>query len=124
MPAVSRGLIASLLQVGCWQPQFSSYNPYGEVQFHILIPERQNPYKRGIVIVDIAFKFFFTVHQVHMFRMSLWAEHLKTWEESFRFPGTLECTQVWLIHVKKLHASLLLPEGEGDVQLQLAELQL
>ena len=35
-----------------------------------------------------------------MFRMSLWAEHLKTWEESFRFPGTLECTQVLLIHVK------------------------
>ena len=59
-----------------------------------------------------------------MFRMSLWAEHLKTWEESFRFPGTLECTQVWLIHVKNLHTSLLLPEGEGDVQLQLAELQL
>ena len=29
-----------------------------------------------------------------MFRMGLWAEHLKTWEESFRFPGTLECTQV------------------------------
>ena len=56
--------------------------------------------------------------------MSLWAEHLKTWEESFRFPGTLECTQVWLIHLKKLHPSLLLPEGEGDVQLQLAELQL
>ena len=26
--------------------------------------------------------------------MGLWAEHLKTWEESFRFPGTLECTQV------------------------------
>jgi len=48
------------MAVGCWQPQFSSYNPYGEV---------------------------------HMFRMSLWAEHLKTWEEAFRFPGTLECTQ-------------------------------
>jgi len=48
------------MAVGCWQPQFSSYNPYGEV---------------------------------HMFRMGLWAEHLKTWEESFRFPGTLECTQ-------------------------------
>jgi len=25
--------------------------------------------------------------------MGLWAEHLKTWEEAFRFPGTLECTQ-------------------------------
>jgi len=48
------------MAVGCWQPQFSSYNPYGEV---------------------------------HMFRMGLWAEHLKTWEEAFRFPGTLECTQ-------------------------------
>ena len=48
------------MAVGCWQPQFSSYNPYGEV---------------------------------HMFRMSLWAEHLKTWEEVFRFPSTLECTQ-------------------------------
>ena len=23
--------LISLLQVGCWQPQFSSYNPYGEV---------------------------------------------------------------------------------------------
>ena len=31
-----------------------------------------------------------------MFRMGLWAEHLKTWEETFRFPGTLECTQVKL----------------------------
>ena len=28
-----------------------------------------------------------------MFRMSLWAEHLKTWEDTFRFPGTLECTR-------------------------------
>ena len=31
-----------------------------------------------------------------MFRMGLWAEHLKTWEETFRFPGTRECTQVKL----------------------------
>merc|ERR1719342_974137 len=30
---------------------------------------------------------------VHMFRMSLWAEHLRTWEEGFRFPGTLNCTK-------------------------------
>lgn len=48
------------LAVGCWQPQFNDFNPYGDV---------------------------------HMFRMSLWAEHLKTWEEIFRFPGTLDCTQ-------------------------------
>ena len=48
------------MAVGCWQPQYSSLNPYGEV---------------------------------HMFRMSLWAEHLKTWEDTFRFPGTLECTR-------------------------------
>jgi phospholipase D1/2 len=48
------------MAVGCWQPNFSAFNPYGDV---------------------------------HMFRMSLWAEHLKTWEETFRFPGTLECTQ-------------------------------
>eukprot|EP00092_Neocalanus_flemingeri_P027266 GFUD01029568.1.p1 GENE.GFUD01029568.1~~GFUD01029568.1.p1 ORF type:complete len:832 (-),score=202.16 GFUD01029568.1:287-2782(-) len=47
------------MAVGCWQPQFNAYNPYGDV---------------------------------HMFRMSLWAEHLKTWEEQFRFPGTLDCT--------------------------------
>jgi len=47
------------IAVGCWQPQFNYYNPYGDV---------------------------------HMFRMSLWAEHLKTWEEQFRFPGTLDCT--------------------------------
>jgi len=47
------------MAVGCWQPQFNDYNPYGDV---------------------------------HMFRMSLWAEHLKTWEEVFRFPGTLDCT--------------------------------
>jgi len=31
--------------------------------------------------------------EVHMFRMSLWAEHLKTWEEIFREPESLECTQ-------------------------------
>lgn len=48
------------MAVGCWQPQFSHFNPYGDV---------------------------------HMFRMGLWAEHLKTWEELFRFPGTLECTK-------------------------------
>ena len=48
------------MAVGCWQPQYSSMIPYGEV---------------------------------HMFRMSLWAEHLKTWEDTFRFPGTLECTR-------------------------------
>jgi len=47
------------MAVGCWQPQFNYYNPYGDV---------------------------------HMFRMSLWAEHLRTWEEQFRFPGTLDCT--------------------------------
>jgi len=47
------------MAVGCWQPQFNFYNPYGDV---------------------------------HMFRMSLWAEHLRTWEEGFRFPGTLDCT--------------------------------
>lgn len=47
------------MAVGCWQPQFNDYNPYGDV---------------------------------HMYRMSLWAEHLKTWEEAFRFPGTLDCT--------------------------------
>jgi len=48
------------MAVGCWQPQFNDFNPYGDV---------------------------------HMFRMSLWAEHLRTWEEIFRFPGTLDCTQ-------------------------------
>jgi len=42
--------------VGCWQPAYNAYNPYGNV---------------------------------HVFRMHLWAEHLKFWEESFRFPGTL-----------------------------------
>ena len=30
---------------------------------------------------------------VHMFRMQLWAAMTQTWEESFRFPGTLETTQ-------------------------------
>lgn len=48
------------MAVGCWQPRFNDFSPYGDV---------------------------------HMFRMSLWAEHLKTWEEIFRFPGTLDCTQ-------------------------------
>ena len=70
----------------------------------IILVDFADPYI-GVVIVDLTFEFIFTalyppVHQVHMFRMSLWAEHLKTWEESFRFPGTLECTQVLLIHVK------------------------
>merc|ERR1719312_711451 len=48
------------IAVGCWQPQFNAFTPYGEV---------------------------------HMFRLCLWAEHLRTWEEGFRFPGTLDCTQ-------------------------------
>lgn len=48
------------MAVGCWQPAFPHFNPYGEV---------------------------------HMFRMSLWAEHLHHWEEIFRFPGTLDCTR-------------------------------
>ena len=30
---------------------------------------------------------------VHMFRMQLWSAQLQTWEESFRYPGTLETTQ-------------------------------
>ena len=47
------------IAVGCWQPEFTAFSPYGGV---------------------------------HMFRMSLWAAHLKTWEEIFRFPGTLDCT--------------------------------
>ena len=75
-------LFPFLLQVGCWQPQFSSYNPYGEVRAHI-------HFNFSFTVVLL-----FAVFQVHMFRMGLWAEHLKTWEESFRFPGTLECTQV------------------------------
>ena len=28
-----------------------------------------------------------------MFRMQLWASHLQTWEESFRYPGMLKTTQ-------------------------------
>jgi len=47
------------IAVGCWQPQFNAFTPYGDV---------------------------------HMFRLCLWAEHLRTWEEGFRFPGTLDCT--------------------------------
>merc|ERR1719187_1014863 len=46
------------MAVGCWQPQFSQFNPYGDV---------------------------------HMFRMSLWAEHLRTFADVFKFPGTLDC---------------------------------
>jgi len=49
----------SEIAVGCWQPQFNAFTPYGDV---------------------------------HMFRMTLWAEHLRTWEESFRYPGTLDTT--------------------------------
>jgi len=30
---------------------------------------------------------------VHVFRMKLWAEHLRHWEELFRVPGTLDCTR-------------------------------
>ena len=74
-------LFLFLLQVGCWQPQFSSYNPYGEVRAHIHCN------------FSFCVLLLFAVHQVHMFRMGLWAEHLKTWEEVFRFPSTLECTQ-------------------------------
>merc|ERR1719445_955086 len=48
------------IAVGCWQPQFNAFTPYGDV---------------------------------HMFRMQLWASHLQTWEETFRYPGTLETTQ-------------------------------
>ena len=47
------------IAVGCWQPEFTAFSPYGGG---------------------------------HMFRMSLWAAHLKTWEEIFQFPGTLDCT--------------------------------
>ena len=46
------------MAVGCWQPQFNAFNPYGDV---------------------------------HMFRMSLWAEHLKIFDDLFKFPGTLDC---------------------------------
>ena len=47
-----------------------------------------------LILVDIVLWLSVLNSQVHMFRMGLWAEHLKTWEEAFRFPGTLECTQV------------------------------
>jgi len=46
------------MAVGCWQPQYSQFNPYGDV---------------------------------HMFRMSLWAEHLCIFDDIFKFPGTLDC---------------------------------
>ena len=32
---------------------------------------------------------------VHVFRMSLWAEHLRHTDHLFRFPGSLECIQVF-----------------------------
>lgn len=48
------------MAVGCWQPNFPSENPWGDV---------------------------------HMFRMSLWTQHLKTTEEVFRIPQTIECVQ-------------------------------
>jgi len=48
------------MAVGCWQPHYNAYNPYGEV---------------------------------HVFRMSLWAEHMRHWEGTFRFPGTLVCAR-------------------------------
>jgi len=48
------------MAVGCWQPAYNAYNPYGDV---------------------------------HVFRLSLWAEHLRHWEETFRFPGTLVCAR-------------------------------
>jgi len=50
----------SEIAVGCWQPNFNAFTPYGDV---------------------------------HMFRMQLWSALLQTWEESFRYPGTLETTQ-------------------------------
>jgi len=37
------------------------------------------------------FNHFNPYGDIHMFRMGLWAQHLKTWEEIFRFPGTLDC---------------------------------
>jgi len=48
------------MAVGCWQPQYNAYQPYGDV---------------------------------HVFRMKLWASMLRYWEETFRHPGTLECTR-------------------------------
>merc|ERR1711994_362594 len=30
---------------------------------------------------------------VHIFRMSLWTEHLRYWDPGFRFPSFLECTR-------------------------------
>ena len=85
-------------QVGCWQPQFSSYNPYGEVARRFSIISLWICPK-CLILVDIVLWLSVLNCKVHMFRMGLWAEHLKTWEEAFRFPGTLECTQVttWLL---------------------------
>ena len=31
---------------------------------------------------------------VHVFRMSLWAEHFRHSDQILRFPGSLECVQV------------------------------
>ncbi len=31
---------------------------------------------------------------VHIFRMSLWAEHFRHTDHHFRFPGSLDCVQM------------------------------
>ena len=47
----------------------------------------------GKDIKNLYYSAFTPYGDVHMFRMQLWASHLQTWEESFRYPGTLETTQ-------------------------------
>ena len=49
-------------------------------------------YFKNIITEYTCYSYYNPYGDVHMFRMSLWAEHLKTWEEQFRFPGTLDCT--------------------------------
>ena len=46
---------------------------------------------------------------IHAFRMSLWTEHFRHWEPTFRFPAQIEC--IHKVHIKYF---IMLPNLEND----------
>ena len=114
------------LQVGCWQPQFSSYNPYGEVRFPLLADA--NPCRNCHCVNFYLFPYCW-------FTICLPGPHVpnvlvggasENMGGGIPVPGNPRVHPgTSLIHVGNPHPHPALhPEGEGDVQLQLAELQL
>ena len=63
---------------------------------------------------------------VHIFRMSLWAEHFRYTDQNFRFPGSLECVQMvksmalynWQVNMPIVRFYIVIPCNLSSIQKQ------